>query len=299
MGVSSPTFPDSCPKSTLVLAELLTYLQTSQLNDGTWEGQGGHENSIFAWLALLADGSAASITAADDLAAYYDNQTNAAIPQHGLHHWKYFTVAIYLSEYYNKTSTPRVLIKLQTLYTYLIDSQYKDISQLLLPQTHDVDPTKFGFDGWRHNPGFEGYGPICMATGQGALALALMDRVGVTVDRTRLDAAYEFLVKGTGLNNYVWYACQDGSGGNPDAWADLGRTGATSIAYRMSPYSHPIYRARALNYARFMGTHPQSFRETLGSPTMGMAYAAMDAQFDPGSFSQLLDYNLWWFSLSQ
>ena len=183
-GVSSPTFPDSCPKSTLILAELLTYLQTSQLNDGTWEGQGGHENSIFAWLAWLADGSAASITAADDLAAYYDNQTNAAIPQHGLHHWKCFTVAIYLSEYYNKTSTPRVLIKLQTPYTYLIDSQYKDISQLVLPRPHDVDPTKFGFDGWGHNPGFEGYGPICMATGQGALAPALMDRVGVTVDRT-------------------------------------------------------------------------------------------------------------------
>ncbi len=298
-GSFSSTYPDNCPKSDLILAELLTYLRNSQLESGTWERQGGHENSIFAGLAFLADGSEESMTAADKLATYYDNQTNAAIPQHGLHNWKYLAAAIYLSEYYNKTSHEWVFTKLKTLYTYLVDSQYKDISQLVLPQTHDVDATKFGFGGWGHNPGFEGYGPICMTTGQGALALALLDRMGVTVERARLDAAYEFLVKGTGANNYVWYADQDGSGGDPDAWADTGRTGAASIAYWMSPYTHPIYRARALNYARFMGSHPQSFPDTHGSPTMGMAYAAMGVHFDPGSFRQLMDDNLWWFSLSQ
>ena len=29
-----------------------------------------------------------------------------------------------------------------------------------------------------HNPSFEGYGPIAMLTGQGALAYSLMDRLG-------------------------------------------------------------------------------------------------------------------------
>lgn len=298
-GSYSATYPANCPKSDLILAELLTYFRNTQLTDGTWQGQGGHENSIFAGLALLADGSAASMTAAANLATYYHNQTNDPIPQHGLHHWKYLAAAIYLSEYYEKTSEAWVLTKLETLYAYLIDSQYRDISQLVLPQTHDVDATVNGFGGWGHNPGFEGYGPICMTTGQGALALALMDRVGVTVDRSRLDAAYDFLVKGTGSNGYVWYADTDGSGGNPDAWADTGRTGASAIAHWMSPYPHPAYRGQALNHARFMGSHPQSFPDTHGSPTIGMAYAAMGTHIDPASFQNLMNDNRWWFSLSQ
>jgi hypothetical protein len=295
-GSFSPTFPSNCPKSTLILSQLLTYLRTTQQPNGAWGGEGGHENHIFAGLALLSDGSPASMTAAGNLATYYHNQTNVPISANGLNNWKYLAAAIYLSEYYQKTNEAWVLTKLNTLYGYLLTSQYTHTSQIVLPHHNGVDPSVNGFGGWGHNPGFEGYGPIAMTTGQGALALSLMKRVGVNVDRTRLDAAYDFLVKGTGANKYVWYA--DGQGGGPNDWADPGRTGAAAIANWMSPYTEPAYAARAIGHARFMGAHPQSFPDTHGSPTIGMAYAAMGTHFDPASFRQLLDDNRWWFTLA-
>ncbi len=294
-GSFSPTFPTNCPKSALILSQLLTYLRQTQNGNGAWGGEGGHENHLFAGLALLSDGSPASMTAAGNLATYYNNQTNGPIPADGLNNWKYLAASIYLSEYYHKTNQAWVLTKLNTLYSYLLASQYTNVSQIV-PGAFGSDPTVFGFGGWGHNPGFEGYGPICMTTGQGALALALMKRVGVNVDRTRLDAAYDFLVKGTGANSYVWYA--DSQGGGPNDWADPGRTGAAAIANWMSPYTEPAYATRAIGHARFMGAHPQSFPDTHGSPTIGMAYAAMGAHFDPASFRQLLDNNRWWFSLA-
>jgi hypothetical protein len=294
-GSFSPTFPSNCPKSNLILSQLLTYLRQTQNENGAW-GNGRHENNIFAGLALLCDGSAASMTAAGKLATYYDNKTNGPIPVGQLGNWQYFAAAIYLSEYYNKTNDAWVLTKLNTIYSYLVTSQYKTVSQIVPGYHSQMNPTVTGFGGWGHNPGFEGYGPICMTTGQGALALAMMKRVGVNVDRARLDAAYNFLVKGTGANNYVWYA--DSPGGGPNDWADPGRTGVTAIANWMSPYTEPVYATRAIAHARFMGAHPQSFPDTHGSPTIGMAYAAMGAHFDPASFRQLLDNNRWWFSLA-
>ena len=292
-GSFSPTFPSNCPKSNLILSQLLTYLRETQKENGAWGG-GDHENNIFAGLALLSDGSAASMTAAGNLATYYKNQTNGPIPASGLNNWKYLAASIYLSEYYHKTNDPSVLTKLNTLYSYLLTSQYTNVSQIV-GQPSGRDPKVFAFGGWGHNPGYEGYGPFSMTTGQGALALALMKRVGINVDRTRLDAAYDYLVKGTGGNNYVWYF--DGAG-NSSKWADPGRTGAAAIANWMSPYTDPAYATRAIAHARFMGAHPQSFPDTHGSPTIGMAYAAIGAHLDPASFRQLLDNNRWWFSLA-
>jgi Family of unknown function (DUF6288) len=294
-GSFSPTFPSNCPKSDRILSELLTYLRQTQNGNGAW-GSGGHENNIFAGLALLSDGSAASMTAAGNLASYYNNQTNGPIPAAGLRNWKYLAASIYLSEYYHKTQAAWVLPKLNTLYSYLIDSQYTNVSQIVPGYQSGMNPTVTGFGGWGHNPGFEGYGPFSMTTGQGALALALMKRVGVNVDRTRLDAAYDFLVKGTGAINYVWY--RDGKG-VAYKWADPGRTGVAAIANWMSSYAAPAYDTRAIRHARFIGAHPQSFPDTHGSPTIGMAYAAMGAHLDPASFRQLLDNNRWWFSLAQ
>jgi hypothetical protein len=151
--------------------------------------------------------------------------------------------------------------------------------------------------GWGHNAGFEGYGPIAMITGQGALAFALMERCGIAVDRSRHDAAYEFLKRGTGPNGYVWY--DDTQGGGPDDWADMGRTGAASVAFSMAPYRDPRYRTRALMMARCIGTHPESFPDTHGSPPMGMGYTALGASWDEESFRKLMDANRWWFTMAQ
>jgi hypothetical protein len=293
-GSFSPTFPLNCPKSDRILSELLTYLRQTQNGNGAW-GDRGHDNNIFAGLALLSDGSPASMTAAGKLATFYDSQTNGPIPTGQLANWRYLAASIYLSEYYHKTQAAWVLPKLNTLYSRLLVTQYTDISQITDPKP-GFDPYTRGFGGWGHNPGYEYYGPMCITTGQGALAFALMNRVGVNVDRNRLDAAYDFLVRGTGDNGYVWYA--DGKEGADD-WGDPGRTGAAAISHWMSPYSESAYATRAIGYARFIGAHSQSFPDSHACPTIGMAYAAMGAHLDPASFRQLLDNNRWWFSLAQ
>jgi hypothetical protein len=124
-----------------------------------------------------------------------------------------------------------------------------------------------------------------------------MQRCGIKIDRARLDAAYEFLKKGSGRNGYVWYA--DAPGGEPNDWADMGRTGAAGIANFLSPYSDGDYRRQALLHSKVIGEHPQSFPDTHGSPVMGMAYAALAANIEPANFRRLMDANRWWFTMAQ
>jgi hypothetical protein len=191
---------------------------------------------------------------------------------------------------------------LQEVHDHLVKSQYLHMSQIN-PKAKKSHPDSYpqgpedSHGGWGHNPGFEGYGPIAMLTGQGALAYSLMHRCGITIDRTNHDAAYEFLRKGTGRNGYVWYG--DEIGGGPEGWADMGRTGATGIANFLSPYDGAVYRERALAHARVIGQHPQSFPDTHGSPAMGMAYTALGANVESDSFRKLMDANRWWFTMAQ
>jgi alpha-galactosidase len=123
-----------------------------------------------------------------------------------------------------------------------------------------------------------------------------MSRCGIAIDRTKHDAAYAFLRRGSGKNGYVWYG--DGVGGRDDGWADMGRTGAAAIANFMSPYPDATYRDRAKLHATVIGRHPQSFPDTHGSPPMGMAYTALGASVDPVDFRALMDANRWWFALA-
>jgi hypothetical protein len=206
-----------------------------------------------------------------------------------------------MSEYYLATKEPWLREELQEVYDFLRSSQYTDMAQIN-PKAKKSHPGSYpkgkedSHGGWGHNPGFEGYGPICMLTGQGALAFALLHRCGVKVDRQRHDYAYEFLDRGTGHNGYVWYGDQAAGHQN---WADMGRTGAAGLANFLSPYPDAKYRKRALAHARIIGVHPQSFPDTHGSPIMGMGYAAAAASFDAKSFRSLMDANRWWFVLAQ
>ena len=190
-----------------------------------------------------------------------------------------------MSEYYLATKEKWVLEELEEVYDFLVWSQYVEASpdqpqDASKDRPQDLPEDPIGpHGGWGHNPGFEGYGPICMLTGQGALAFALMKHCGIEVDRERHDAAYDFLERGTGPNGYVWY--EDQAAGAED-WADMGRTGAAGIANFLSPYQDPKYRVqRALAHARVIGEHPESFPDTHGSPIMGMGYAALAANVDP------------------
>ncbi|MFN0128855.1 MAG: DUF6288 domain-containing protein, partial [Verrucomicrobiales bacterium] len=216
--------------------------------------------------------------------------------------WSYMSAAIVLGEYYLATGEKWVLPELQKVHDLMAKSQYLRMSQIdpKAKKSHPDDFPKGPKDshgGWGHNAGFEGYGPIAMLTGQGALAYSLMHRCGITIDRKNHDAAYDFLKRGTGENGYVWYG--DRKGGGPNNWADMGRTGAAGIANFLCPYDGAAYRERALFHARVIGKHPQSFPDTHGSPTMGMAYAALAANIDADSFRKLMDANRWWFTMAQ
>ncbi|MFO0796325.1 MAG: DUF6288 domain-containing protein [Gemmataceae bacterium] len=296
-GTYAGTYPAACAKSDKIVGELLDYLVTQQAKDGSF---GDPVHNTFAPLALLASGDAKYRPAVELNARYHARVT--AAKDLGLVNWSYMSAAIVLAEYHLATGEHWVLPELQKVHDRVAKSQYLNMSQInpKAKLTHPDDFPKGPKDshgGWGHNPGFEGYGPIAMLTGQGALAYSLMHRCGITIDRKNHEAAYDFLRRGTGKNGYVWYG--DKLGGRPDGWADMGRTGAAGIANFLSPYAAPVYRERALAHARVIGQHPQSFPDTHGSPAMGMAYAALAAHVEPASFRALMDANRWWFTMAQ
>jgi alpha-galactosidase len=295
-GTFAPTYPQDCRKSDLILRELLEYLVKHQQDDGSF---GNPIHNTFAPLALLASGEEKYLPAVERNVRHHIAATKAE--DMWLVNWFYMSAAIVLSEYELATGEGWVLPELQRLHDLIAKGQYLRMSQIN-PKAKESHPGSFpkgpedAHGGWGHNPGFEGYGPIAMLTGQGALAYALMHRCGIAIDRANHDAAYNFLKRGAGENGYVWYG--DQVGGGPNDWADMGRTGAAGIAYFLSPYEGGDYRERALLHAGVIGKHPQSFPDTHGSPAMGMAYAALAASIDAESFRSLMDANRWWFTMA-
>lgn len=293
-----PEFPVDCAKSTRVRENLLAWLRANQRKDGSF---GNPVHDTFAPLALLATGRPDDLERVERCARRLASRTAGRDESQGLRNWNYMTAAIVLSEYFLATKADWVPAELQEVHDFLAWSQYLDMAQLN-PKAKESHPHSFpkgpmdSHGGWGHNPGFEGYGPIAMLTGQGALAYALMHRCGIRIDRERHDAAYAFLARGTGPNGYVWYG--DGVG-DPKGWADMGRTGAAGIANLLSPWPEPVYRERALAHARVIGAHPESFPDTHGSPVLGMGYAALAAHGEAASFRKLMDANRWWFTLAE
>jgi hypothetical protein len=290
-------YPGDCTKSDAVLKELLEYLVANQDAEGSF---GIAPHNTFAALALIASGTPKHMAAAKKNVKWHARTTSAK-DDSDLINWRYMAAAIVMSEYYLATGEKWVLAELEEVYTFLISTQYMTLSQVSeqVKVTHPDAMPRDAMDshgGWGHNPGFEGYGPICMLTGQGALAFSLMARCGIQIDRERHEAAYAFLERATGENGYVWY--EDSVAGDQD-WADMGRTGAAGIANRLSPYDGDIYKRRALTHASIIAEHPESFPDTHGSPIMGMGYAAMAANVESQSFRALMDANRWWFTLSQ
>jgi hypothetical protein len=293
-GSYGKTFPIDCRKSDLILKELYAYIAKAQGDDGSW---GGPPHDTFAPLALLASGNKAYLPLVKKNVQMHAKTTQARDAAEGLVNWRYMSAAVVMSEYYLATGEKWVLPELQEVYDFLMTSQYTDISQIVKSPTHDQPKdNKRAIGGWGHNPGFEGYGPIAMLTGQGALSLAMMHRCGIKVDRTRHEMAYDFLARGTGKNGYVWYADIPSS---PDGWADMGRTGAAALANFLSPYEDRRFKMQAMAHARVIGEHPETLPDTHGSPIMGMGYAALGASIDPESFRKMMDNNRWWFTLAQ
>ena len=300
IGSYSATFPSKCPKSERIYKHLLNYLVEHQHANGSF---GSPVENTFAPLALLASGEKRYLPNIERCARHLSDgiPDSANDRKDGLMNWSYMAAAIVLSEYHLATKAQWVLPKLQKIHDVIYQSQYMDMSQInpKAKESHpDSYPTgpKSARGGWGHNPGFEGYGPMTMTTGQGAMAYALMNRCGIKIDRARLEAAYDFLKRGTAPNGCPGYA--DSSGGGDD-WCDLGRAGAAGMAFALCPYDNAPHRQQALLYSNIIGKHPQSFPDTHASPIMGMGYEAMGANIDPKNFRKLMDDNRWWFTMAQ
>ncbi|MFT7680068.1 MAG: hypothetical protein ACI8QC_004074 [Planctomycetota bacterium] len=296
-GAFGKEFPSASKKTKLVLDELHEYIEGHQRDDGSW---GNPVHNTFAPLALLASGEAKYHKAVKKSVKWHARTTSAE-DEGSLINWRYMSAAIVMSEYYLATKERWVLEELEEVRDFLMSTQYVSLAQLspnvINSHPHAMPKTdEDAHGGWGHNPGFEGYGPICMLTGQGALALAMMEHCGLEIDRERHQAAYDFLERGSGQEGYVWYADESA---NARDWADMGRTGATAVANRLSPYRGGEFQANAKRHAKVIGLHPESFPDTHGSPLMGMAYTALGAAGIDGSYRNLMQANRWWFTLAQ
>ncbi|MEO0481914.1 MAG: DUF6288 domain-containing protein [Planctomycetota bacterium] len=296
-GAFGAEFPAACEKSERIYRELCKWLVDQQGDDGSF---GNPVHNTFAPLALLASGEKKYLRAVRKNVEFHARTTQDNDGS-WLINWRYMAAGIVMSEYYLATREKWVLDELREVRDFIMSSQYTDPDQIAAktkedrPEDLPRTPER-AIGGWGHNPGFEGYGPICMLTGEGALTLALMRRCGIDVDEERHQMAYDFLVRGTGDNGYVWYADEKASDEN---WADPGRTGAAGLANFLYPGQSNEHRENALRHARVMGEHPQSFPDTHGSPVLGMGWAAAATSFDPASFRKLMDANRWWFALAQ
>ncbi|MFN0008090.1 MAG: DUF6288 domain-containing protein [Planctomycetota bacterium] len=296
-GAFAATFPAECKKSERILGDLLAYLVKAQQEDGSF---GDPVVNTFAPLALLASGRPEHRECVERNARFHA-RTTKPVDDESLINWRYMTAAIVMSEYHLATGKAWVVPELVEVRDFLYSSQYLSLAQVN-PQVKQSHPDAYPkserqqHGGWGHNTGFEGYGPIAMLTGQGALAFSLMSRCGVEIDRARHDAAYAFLERGSGAEGYVWYA--DEAASERD-WADMGRTGAAGIANALAPWPGDEYRSRARRHALVISSHPESFPDTHGSPILGMGYAALAANVEPQGFRRLMDQNRWWFTLAQ
>ena len=296
-GAFSATYPFACPKSETIRLELLDYLVQHQDASGSW---GNPVNDLYAALALISSGRPAHLTAARKCAVNLAATTTPTSTD-WLVNWRYMTAGIVLAEYWLATGEAWVQPELIEVRDFLLASQYTDRSQVD-PASATTHPGSYPTDerdshgGWGHNPGFEGYGPISMLTGEGALAFALMRRCGLAVDVQHHEWAYDFLARGTSGAGYLWYEDEVAS---PTDWADQGRTAAAALANRFSPLPGTKYRQRSLAQTSQIGAHPESFPDTHGSPILGMGFAAAATAFSQPDFRALMDANRWWFALAQ
>ncbi|MCH7229086.1 DUF6288 domain-containing protein, partial [Haloferula sp. A504] len=319
-GGFSPTYPFDCPKSDLILEELLAYLAGQQRVNGSWTER--YYIDAHAVLAMLASLSEPGENPGDPpkysqylsnvkaAMQYFAGQTSTGYDTSSYPCWEYGLYGVCLAEYY------LALDRFEGEAWALQELGVADLDEeraWLLPELEEINtwlgqaqlPGPFfrgdgnhGTGGWSHdpNPG-SGYGPICMITAQAMAAWSLIAQCGIDVDQDRYNMAHEFLVKGTNNIGYVWY--NDINSGD-NQYADVGRTGAAVVAHAVAPsaLAGGGFEPYARRSAQCIGVNPKTFPDTHGSPLLGAGWVALGAAFDSAAFRQLMDEHAWYFELA-
>ncbi len=287
-GSFATTYPFDCKKTNTILKETCDWLLKEQKPDGTWSGR-PHINA-FAALALLGSGDAACLPAVKKAMEVMARATDGKLSYGGLPCWNYGIYGIALGEYYLITREDWVLPELEKTNRWLVGAQHPETAP---PNRRHIAG---GFGHGLLNPkGGNSYGAFNAVTAQAMMAWDLMERCGLPVDHQRLEAAHQFIAKGTNDIGYVWYADEVGGAG----YADMGRTGSSALAHFLDPLGGEPFKTFAKRNAECIGNHPDTFIDTHGCPLIGMVWTALGAATDPASLRKLMDANRWAFSLSQ
>jgi hypothetical protein len=224
-GAFGADYPFDCPKSERIRAELLDELVATQGANGSW---GSPPQDTFAALALLTSDEPAHRAAALRSVRFHAANTDAQGAAGGLVNWRYMAAGIVLAEAYLLTGESSLLDELREVRDFLLSTQYVERAQIV-PESYRSHPGSQPTDdvgatgGWGHNPGFEGYGPIAMLTGQGALS------------RSRAPASRP-LTRSCGAEPAATVTC-----GTPTRWRTTrtGRTSAGPVPARSPTTSRP------------------------------------------------------------
>jgi hypothetical protein len=291
-GVYATSYPNECKKSSLITSTLIKYIAENQQANGSF---GSPVENLWCPLALMASGNSRYMRIVKKNIKYQAELTKSEDRQEGLINWSYLSAGIVLSEYYLKTKDKKILPELKEILSFLNKSQYLSMKQINFSSNHKKPKDeKKAHGGWGHNPGYEGYGPIGMTTGMGALAYTLMKRCDLEVNSERHKKAYDFLKRGTGDNGYTWY---EDEVSNHNNYADMGRTGVSSISHWLNQNDTDV--DFALHQSKLIGDFPLSFPDTHGSPILGMGFTALGASINNSDFHKLMQANKYWFTMAQ
>lgn len=282
----------SCPKTDLILSELYPYLlENKDWWNGNWMGL----------LALLASGDRKYYDVVREGVKRMADNTEGILRDSvkwELPCWEYTFAGIVLSEYYLATGESWVLPELEQIRDWLYSAQLMSVDQVdLLWSEFTLTDVRNCFGGIGHGPGFRGYGPIAITTGQLAVAYSLIQKCGIDVDRVRIDAALDHLAQCTGPTGVVAYDSKGGQYNGTD-WYDQGRAGATALANFLCNYPEPKYQQRANLISSQVGTNNAFYADTHASAEIGMIWGAAGAHAQPAAFSKLMNDWKWFFNLA-
>ncbi|MEE9581162.1 MAG: DUF6288 domain-containing protein [Nitrosomonadaceae bacterium] len=246
-GTFSDTWPYDCPKSDALYPKLIALIASRANSSGNWNYV-GIDGAMTCALAIMSSKDPQYFALQTTIAHRYADATvgspnwDDSGPFIG---WSYPYAAWYLSEYYLRYKDD------PTKDVAWVVNELKEIRDMISEARVDYNSSWELDSGWghRHEKDMSGYGPIGICTVNNLLALSIIGRCGITIDRSVFDEpADNMWDNGTNKSTgYIAYYVTSTSINNKNR-NERGRPSIMAMANYFAPWSDSKYTSRAETY---------------------------------------------------